>query len=40
MIVKEGEGMVAARVVRRSLGPDGNVVDSFNHDKKFGLKVL
>ena len=29
MLAKEGEGMVAARVVIRSLGPDGKVVGFF-----------
>ena len=39
MLAKEGEGMVAARVVRRSLGPDGEVVGSFNHKKMLDSRI-
>ena len=31
--------MVAARVVRRSLGPDGKVVGSFNYNKMLGSRI-
>ena len=33
MLAREGEGMVPARVIKRSLGPDGNAGGSFNHKK-------
>ena len=33
MLAKEGEGMLATRVVRRYLGPDGKVVGTLNRDK-------
>ena len=39
MLAKEGEGMVAARVVRRSLGPEGNAVGSFNHNKILDTRI-
>ena len=39
MLVKEGEGMVAARIVRRYLGPDGNAVGSFNHKKMLYTRI-
>ena len=39
MLVKEVEGMVAARVVRISLGPDGKVVGSFNHKKMSDSRI-
>ena len=39
MLSKEGEGMVAARVVRRSLGPDGNDVVYFNHNKMLDTRI-
>ena len=39
MLSKEGEGMVAARVVRRYVGPDGNVVGSFNHNKMSDSRI-
>ena len=31
--------MVSTRVVRRSLGPEGNVVDSFNHNKMLDTRI-
>ena len=31
--------MVAARVVRRSLGPDGNAVGYFNHNKMLDTRI-
>ena len=31
--------MVAARVVRRSLGPDGDSVGYFNHDKMLDTRI-
>ena len=31
MLAREGEGMVAARVIKIPLGPDGNAVGVFNH---------
>ena len=40
MLVIEGEGMVAARVIKRSLGPEGNDVGAFNHKKKIGYKDI
>ena len=33
MLTIEGEGMVAARVIKRSLGPEGNAVGAFNQKK-------
>ena len=39
MIAKEGEGMVAARVVIRSLWTVGNVVGSFNHNKMLDSRI-
>ena len=30
---KRGGGMVATRVIKISLGPDGNAVGAFNHKK-------
>ena len=39
MCAKEGEGMVATRVVRRSLGPDGNDVGSLNHKKMLDTRI-
>ena len=39
MMAKEGEGMGAARVVRRYLGTDGNVVGSFNHKKMLDSRI-
>ena len=39
MLAKEGEGMVAARVVRKSPGPDGKVVGSFNHNKMLDSRI-
>ena len=39
MLAKEGKGVVAARVVRRSLGPDGKVVGSFNHNKMLDSRI-
>ena len=31
--------MVAARVIKRSLGPDGNLVGSFNHNKMLDTRI-
>ena len=31
MLEREGEGVVATRVIKISLGPDGNAVGAFNH---------
>ena len=39
MIEKEGEGMVAARVIKRSLGPDGKSVCSFNYNKMLDTSI-
>ena len=39
MIAREGEGMVAARVIKRSLGPDGNAVGAFNHNKILDTRI-
>ena len=39
MLAKEGEGTISARVVRKSLGPDGNVVGSFNHNKMLDSRI-
>ena len=39
MLAKEREGMVSARVVRRSLGPDGKVVGYFNHNKILDSRI-
>ena len=39
MLAKEGEGVVAPRVVRRSLGLYGNAVGSFNHDKMLDTRI-
>ena len=39
MLTKEGEGMLAARVVRRYLGPDGNAVGSFNNKKMLDTRI-
>ena len=33
MLAREGEGMIAARVIKRSLGPDRSSVGYFNHNK-------
>ena len=38
-LAKEGEGMVAARVVRISLVPHGNVAGSFNHNKMLDTRI-
>ena len=39
MLAREGEGMVAARVIKRSLGPDGNAVSVFNHNKMLDTMI-
>ena len=39
MLAREGEGMVAARVIKRSLGPDGNSVGAFNHNKMLDTRI-
>ena len=39
MLAKEWEGVVSARIVRRSLGPDGNAVGSFNHKKMLDTRI-
>ena len=31
--------MVAARVIKRSLGPDGNAVGAFNHNKMLDTRI-
>ena len=35
MLAREVEGLVSTRVIKRSLGPDGNAVGSFNHKKSW-----
>ena len=39
MLAKEGEEMLDVRVVIRSLGPDGKVVRSFNHNKMLDSRI-
>ena len=39
MLAREGEGMVAARVIKISLGPDGNAVGYFNHNKMLDTRI-
>ena len=39
MFAKERKGMVAARVVKISLGPDSKVVGSFNHKKILNSRI-
>ena len=39
MLAKEREGMLDARLVRRSLGPDGKVVGYFNHNKMLDTRI-
>ena len=39
MLSREGEGMVAARVINRSLVPDGNAVRDFNHNKILDTRI-
>ena len=39
MLEREGEGMVAARVIKRSLGPDVNAVGDFNHKKILDTRI-
>ena len=39
MLAREGEGMVAARVIKRYLGPDGNTVGAFNHNKILDTRI-
>ena len=39
MLAREWEGMVAARVIRRSLGPDRNAVGAFNHTKMLDTRI-
>ena len=39
MLAREGEGMVSARVIKRSLGPDGNAVGAFNHKKMLDTRI-
>ena len=39
MLAKEGEGMVAARVVKISLGPDGKVFVSLNHNNMLDSRI-
>ena len=38
-LAREGEGMVDARVIKRSLGPDGNAVGAFNHNKMLDTRI-
>ena len=38
-LIYEIFGMVAARVVKRSLGPDGNAVGAFNHNKMLDTRI-
>ena len=39
MLAREGEGMVAARVIKISLGPDSNAVGAFNHNKMLDTRI-
>ena len=39
MLASEGKGMVAARVIKKSLGPDGNAVGVFNHNKMLDTRI-
>ena len=39
MLAKEGKGVVAVRVVRISLVPDGNDVGYFNHNKMLDTRI-
>ena len=39
MLAREGEGMVAAKVIKISLGPDGNEVGAFNHNKILDTRI-
>ena len=39
MLAREVEGMVAARVIKISLGPDGNAVGDFNHKKMLDTRI-
>ena len=39
MLAREGEGMVASKVIKRSLGPDGNAVGAFNHNKMLDTRI-
>ena len=39
MLAREGEGMVAARVIKRSLGHNGNAVGVFNHNKMLDTRI-
>ena len=39
MLEKEGECMVSARGVRRSIGPDSKVVASFNHKRMLDSRI-
>ena len=39
MLAREGEGMVAARVIKRSLGPDGNDVGAFKNNIKLDTRI-
>ena len=39
MLAREGEGMVAARVIKRYLVPDGNAVGAFNHNKILDTRI-
>ena len=39
MLAREGEGMVAARVIKIYLGPDSNAVGAFNHNKMLDTRI-
>ena len=39
MLAREGEGMVAASVIKISLGPDVNAVGAFNHNKMLDTRM-
>ena len=39
MLAREGEGMAYSRVIKRSLGLDGNDVVGFNHNKMLDTRI-
>ena len=39
MLAREGGGLLAARVIKISLGPDGNAVGAFNYNKMLDTRI-
>ena len=39
MLAREGKGVVSARVIKKSLGPDGNAIVAFNNNKMLDTRI-